>query len=104
MFLILVQTSKIIPIQINKLTKKIYSNLLNINIHYYLKLQIPIRHHPFVNIPFQNPEDIQTQCNVRKNPFQFACRKWYSYNIPQCSHSIITRIRIKIFDYLYKKL
>ena len=32
----------------------------------------------------QNPEYIQTHCNDRKNPFQFACRKWYLYNNPQC--------------------
>ena len=33
--------------QINKLTKKIYSNLSHINIHYYLKIRIPIMHCQF---------------------------------------------------------
>ena len=33
--------------QINKLTKKIYSNLCNINVRYYLKLPIPIMHRQF---------------------------------------------------------
>ena len=34
-------------IQIIKLTMKIYSNLSRINIHYYLKLSIPIMHRQF---------------------------------------------------------
>ena len=33
--------------QINKLTINFYSNLSQINIHYYLKLQIPIMHRQF---------------------------------------------------------
>ena len=36
--------------QINKLTIKIYSNLSNINICYYLKLRIPIMHRKFLKI------------------------------------------------------
>ena len=34
--------------QINKLTINIYSNLSQMNIHYYLKLQIPILHRRFL--------------------------------------------------------
>ena len=30
----------------------------------------------------QNRDYIQTHCNDRRNPFQFACRQWYSYNNP----------------------
>ena len=26
---------------------------------------------------------IQTFCNDRRNPFDFACRKWYLNNIPE---------------------
>ena len=36
----------------------------------------------FKKLP-QNPEYIQTHCNVRINPFHFACRRWYFYIIPQ---------------------
>ena len=25
----------------------------------------------------QNPEYVKTHCNDRKNPLDFACRKWY---------------------------
>ena len=68
--------------QINKLTKKIYSNLSNINIHYYLKLRIPIMHRLFFIKLAHNRNYIQTRCYDLNNRFQFACRLWYSYNIP----------------------
>ena len=71
--------------QINKLTIKIYSNLSHINIHYYLKLRIPIMHRHFFGKLAQNLEYIQTHCNGRRNPFLFACRRWYLYNNPQCN-------------------
>ena len=71
-----------IIIQINKFTIKIYSNLQNINIHYYLKLRIPMNQRQFFRRITQNREYIQTFCNDRRNPFHFACRQWYSYNIP----------------------
>ena len=70
--------------QINKLKLKIYSNLSNINIHYYLKLRIPMCHRKFPLKISQNRDYIQTHCNNRRNPFHFACRQWYSYNNPQC--------------------
>ena len=69
--------------QINKLTIKIYSNLLNINIHYHLLLGASPLHRQFFIKISQNREYIQTFCNDRRNPFHFACRQWYSYNIPQ---------------------
>ena len=70
--------------QKNKLTIKIHSNLSNTNIHYYLKLRIPIMHRQFFRKPSQNREFAQTHCNDLNNPFPFACRKWYLYNNPQC--------------------
>ena len=70
--------------QINKLTIKIYSNLSNINICYYLKLRIPMCHRLFFRRISQNREYIQTHCNDRRNPFHFACRQWYFYNNAQC--------------------
>ena len=71
--------------QINKLTIKIYSNLSHINIHYHLRLGAPPMHPQFfIKIPKKNKEYIQTYCNDRRNLFHFACRKWYSYNNPQC--------------------
>ena len=30
----------------------------------------------------QNCEYVQLHCNDRNNPFDFACCKWYLYNIP----------------------
>ena len=55
-----------------------YSNLCHI------KIRIPIRHrHFFIEIS-QNCDYIQTFCNHRRNSFHFACRQWYSYNIPYC--------------------
>ena len=41
-------------------------------------------HRHLVKIVSQNPEYVQTHCNDRNNSFQFACRRWYLYNIPQC--------------------
>ena len=70
--------------QINELTKKIYSSLSHMNIHYYLKLQIPIMHRHFFTKLSQNPEYIQTHCNERRNPIHFACRLWYLYSNPHC--------------------
>ena len=68
--------------QINKLTIKIYSNLSNINIHYHLRLGSPPLHRQlFIKIS-KNKEYIQTYCNDRRNPFQFALRQWFSYNNP----------------------
>ena len=82
-------------IQIKKLTIKIYSNLSIINIHYYLKHRIPIKHRHFFRKTPQNHDYIQTHCNDRRNPFHFACRQWYAYNNPQCELGILTRIRIQ---------
>ena len=81
--------------QINELTIKICSNLTEINIYYYLKLQIPIMHIHFFRKLSQNPGKVQTHCTDLINPFHFACRKWHLYNNPQCWYSIITRNRIQ---------
>ena len=62
---------------------RIYCNLSNINIHYYLKHRIPIMHRQLFRRISQNRDYIQTYCNDRRNPFHFACRKWYSNNNPQ---------------------
>ena len=70
--------------QINKLTKKIYSNQSHINIHYHIKLGSPPLHRHFSRKISQNTEYIHNFCNDRRNPFHFACRQWYSYNNPQC--------------------
>ena len=79
----MIRTNGFIFNQINKITKKNYSHLSHINIHYYLKLQIPIMHRHFFRKLSQNPKYVQTHCNNRKNPFHFAGPKWYLYNIPQ---------------------
>ena len=70
--------------QTNNFEIKIYSNLSNINIHYYLKLRIPMMHRQFFRKLSQNRDYIQTHCNDRRNPFPFACRQWYLYKNPQC--------------------
>ena len=59
--------------QINKLTIQIYSSLSNINIHYFLKLTIPIMHRKFFEKLSQNREYFKTDCNDLYNPFHFAC-------------------------------
>ena len=66
--------------QIIKPTEKIYSNLSNINKCYYLKHRIPMCHRQFFKILSPNPEYVQTHCNDRRNPFQYACLKWYLDN------------------------
>ena len=67
---------------INKLTIKIYSNLSNINIHYYLKHQIPMGQRLFFRRIAKNRDYIETHCNDINNPFHFACRQWYNLNNP----------------------
>ena len=67
-----------------KVSEKNYSNLSHINIHYYLKLRIPIMHGHFFRKLAQNRDFIQTHCNDRRNPFLFACRRWYLYKNPHC--------------------
>ena len=69
--------------QINKLTIKIYGNLSHINKHYYLKLRNRKCHRLFFRRISQNRDYIPTHCKDRRNPFHFACRKWYLYNNPQ---------------------
>ena len=32
----------------------------------------------------QNPDYNETFCNDRRNPFHFACRRWYLHNNPHC--------------------
>ena len=59
------------------INNEIYSNLCQKKLHYYLKLRTPIMHRRFLKKISQNPDYIQTHCNVRNNPFHFACRKWY---------------------------
>ena len=71
--------------QINKLIIKINSNLQSINICYYLKHRIPMCHRLFFRRISQSKEYIENFCNDINNPFQFECRKWYSYNNPQCN-------------------
>ena len=68
--------------QINKLTKKIYSNLSHINIHYHLRLGTCPFHRQFFIKNLQN-RDYMLFCNDRRTPFHFACHQWYSYNNPQ---------------------
>ena len=60
--------------QINDLTIKIYSNLSNMNIRYYLKLRIPLKHRQFFKILSQNLEYVKTHCTDRKNLFHFSIR------------------------------
>ena len=69
--------------QIKNFKRKIRKNVSYINIQYYLKLRLPIMHRNSFKKLSQNPENIQTHCNDRNNPFHLACRKWYLYNIPQ---------------------
>ena len=69
--------------QINNL-KKNYSNLSNINLCFYLKHRIPIRHRKILLKISQNRDYIQPFCNDRRNPFHFACRQWYLYKNSQC--------------------
>ena len=66
--------------QINKLTIKIYSNLSNIIIHYYLKHQIPMGQRLFFRRIAKNRDYIQTHCNDLNNRFHFACRQWCNLN------------------------
>ena len=73
--------------QIKKLPIKIYSNLSNINICYYLKHRIPMCHRKILQKLSRKCDYIQTLCNDRRNPFHFACRQWYLFNIPQFQHS-----------------
>ena len=65
---------------INKLTIKIYSNLSNINIHYYVKHQIPMGQRLFFRRIAKNRDYIETHCNDINNRFHFACRQWYNLN------------------------
>ena len=67
---------------IKKLTIKIYSNLSNINIHYYLKHRIPMGQRLFFRRIAKNRDYIQSHCNDINNPFHFACSQWYNHNNP----------------------
>ena len=53
-----------------------YSNLSNIGISYFLKLQIPIMYRQFFRLISLNPDYVETFCNDFNKPFHFACQKW----------------------------
>ena len=55
---------------------KIYSNLSNLNIEYYIKLRIPIMHRKVLLKNSQNLEYVKRFCNDENNPFHFAIREW----------------------------
>ena len=65
-------------IQRIKVTIKIYSHQRYINICYYLKHRIPIMHRQFFKIISQNKGNVDYFCNIRNNPFHFACQKWFN--------------------------
>ena len=57
--------------QIIRFTMKFYSILSQTNTHYYLKLQIPMKHRQFFKILTQNLQYVQTHCNDRGIFFHF---------------------------------
>ena len=77
------------------LKTKILSNVSQIKIHYYLKLPVPIMHRHFFRKPPQNRAYVQTHCSDRRNPFHFACRRWYSYNNPHICYILLTCTQIR---------
>ena len=51
--------------------------------------------HPhFLRKLSQNHEYVKTHCNDRNNPFHFACRKLYSYNIPQSNLQLMQSFKV----------
>ena len=60
--------------QINDLTIKIYSNLSNMNIRYYLNLRIPIMRRQVLKRLSQNLDYVKTHCTDRNNLFHFSIR------------------------------
>ena len=52
--------------QLKDLKMKIYSNLSNISIHFYIKLRIPIMHRHIFKKLSQNPDYVQAHCNDQK--------------------------------------
>ena len=70
---------------IHMLIKYTYMNP-NINIQYHLILGLPPLHRQFFMKLLKNRDYIQTHCNDRRNPFQFACHQWFSYK----NHRILT--------------
>ena len=64
--------------QINKLTIKLYSNLSNKIIHYYLKLRIPIMHRHIFKLFSQNKEYVERFRKDKTNPFHFSILKMMS--------------------------
>ena len=64
----------------NKLPLGKYSNLRNMNICYYIKLQIPTMQRQFFGIISQKPAYANNFCNDLNKPFYFACCQCVSYN------------------------
>ena len=78
------QKNDIIFYQINNFKIKIYSILSNINIHYYVNLQIPNLHRQFFKKTSQNRDYVEAFCTDLSILFHFTCREWYSRINPQC--------------------
>ena len=60
-------------IEIEKLTGNTGSNVSNLYISFYLQKPMPLLHTEFLRIISRNPENVQTVCIDRNNPFHFAC-------------------------------
>ena len=69
--------------QINNFKVKICSFLSNIKIHHHFRLGALLLHRLSFRKQSQNRDYIQSFSNDRRNPFHFACRKWYCYKNPQ---------------------
>ena len=65
---------------IHKLTLRTYSSLSNMKKCYYLIFRISIMHIQCFGIVSQNPDYVNTYCNIFKKLFHFAYRKWILNN------------------------
>ena len=66
--------------QINKFIIEIYSNISCMNIDYRFKITTPPPLlYKFFRHLLKNCDYVRNYCNDYRNPFQIACRQWYSY-------------------------
>ena len=77
---ILTEKKNLRLIEIDKLIKKCWGDLPNINISYYTSLKIPFISRIFFQKIAHNREYINNYCDDLDNEFNFFCCLWYQNN------------------------
>ena len=69
--------------QLKKITITVWSGLLDINIHYYMSIEIPVMHRISFDRSAHNEQNIGNFCSNLDDIFNRVCLRWFIYNNSQ---------------------